>query len=166
MSSNIPKKKNKRVTTVRMNKDEVEDRIKSTQSPFIRDRTSVSSSLSSVRQVSQIQSLPCHVSGSRPATSARNTPTKVTFTPSRLPGRACEHWDRVNTPIKAPRVKGCSHDHETVANCNDQAEAPMVISYNRCILDHFEKDRYAHPNYQVYFPNKKKEIKIDARYGQ
>ena len=169
-------KKKNRVVSIKLTQGDVENRIKSNDSPFVvaRDSTTTKNSNSSSNLSNERSPLPVPSEKRLPTPrypSCKNMPPPRHF---QQPGRACEHYERFVAPKPTQHHKGKLTANQVNSGGKVReprlkdvvSESPSHISYNREIIDHFEKGRYAHPHYNVnhLFP-KQKPLKIDARYG-
>lgn len=173
-------KKKDRVVSVKVTKGDVESRIKSNETPFAiqRNLSSSTSRYSNISLKSSRSQAPLQVPSGHRLPTSRNCKEKNASHQYQEPRRPCEHYDRFIAPN--PKQKRATKSKNKMLKAITQQENPdgkisipeninvPPISYNRTIIDHFEKYRYSHPNYNVnhlvnFVP--KQAIKIDARYG-
>ena len=167
-------KKKDRVVSVKVTKGDVENRIKSNDAPFAIPRN-ISSSTSKNSNISLNSS---RSQAPLPVPSGHRLPTPKYPGEDKTPRqyqeqrRPCEDYDRFIAPNPKQKRKTMTNAKKAPTTTSlqevDANTRGLHISYNRTIIDHLEKDRFSHPNYDVsHLVNytEKKPFKIDARYG-
>lgn len=177
VDSNSIKKKD-RIVRLKFTQDDVQKRIKSDHSPFSRKSSTNSTSTSSSIAPKHVSSMSTETFNLKKnenraihqSQGSRYSSKNPYQEQPQLSRRACEDWERLIAPCRlASEVKPKTpRDKIEAAKGSKALMQASNISYNRTIIDHLERDRYTHPNYNVehLISAKKKTVKIDARFEE